>query len=905
MQCVACKTQVPETSKFCNSCGRAVGSGSEDLPTEFIDVPALPSTTGRAVPVVTSTYMLSSDSSVDDGRFLPGTLLAERYRISSLIGRGGMGEVYKATDLKLGQTVALKFLPEALSRETRALQRFYNEVRVARQISHHNVCRVYDIGEAEGMAYISMEFINGEDLGSLLKRIGRLPNDKAVQMARQLCAGLAAAHEKGVLHRDLKPANVMIDSEGSLHVMDFGLAGLAEQVAGDVRSGTPAYMAPEQLAGREVTLKSDLYSLGLVLYEMFTGKRPYNASSLDELQTLQQSGTPPRLSTLVSDIDPAVDRVILRCLSAEPKDRPAAALAVAHALPGGDPLAAALAAGETPSPELVASAAASSGLLPVWLAVTCLAMLPLAMLISAALSDRVSYVGASHIEHSPEYLAQTARDLLAQIGYTAKPMDEAEGFGMDFDFIQYHIQHSKPETRWMDVASLHPGPMYFWYRESPVNMQGTILGFSRGIGRGDPQPRISGEVSVEMDVQGRLTTLQAVPPQRDNSPQPQQAIVWDALFDWAGLDMGRFKLATPEWLPLAGWDTRTAWIGTRAEDPSVELRVEAAAWRDKPVYFDVIGPWSRPFRQQRMQPSVEQRVQRALAVSIFLVTLIAAAFFVRANLRAGRVDRRGAFRLGAYGFCTTFAALMLFGHHQNGLDELLFFVRVFANASFIGVVVWLLYMAVEPPVRKRWPQRMIAWNRVLAGNWQDPLVASHILAGLGAGGLAVIVVSVGTYVNMRFGDAPQVNYLGVLLGMRHALGGIAQCLVVAPAFAMLSFFLLFLLRLLLRAQWLTAVVYVILFSSFNAFGEGNVWVTVGTALLASILSTAVLLRFGLLANMTMVFTIYLSWEMGLTLDLGSWRGDSTLLAGALLLAVGVYSFKTALAHRKIFSDLQA
>ena len=257
--------------------------------------------------------MLSSDSSVDEGRFLPGTLVAERYRITSLIGRGGMGEVYRATDLKLGQPVALKFLPEALSKDERSLQRFYNEVRVARQISHHNVCRVYDIGEAEGLAYISMEFVNGEDLGSLLRRIGRLPTDKALQMARQLCAGVAAAHEKGVLHRDLKPANIMIDADGALRVMDFGLAGLAEQVAGDVRSGTPAYMAPEQLAGREVTLKSDLYSLGLVLYEMFTGKRPYNAASLDELQHLQEQ-SPESLTTHVSDIDPAVERVVFRCL---------------------------------------------------------------------------------------------------------------------------------------------------------------------------------------------------------------------------------------------------------------------------------------------------------------------------------------------------------------------------------------------------------------------------------------------------------------------------------------------------------------------------------------------------------------------------------------------------------------
>ena len=904
MHCVACKTEVPEPSRFCNSCGRAVASGPEELATEFIDAPPLPSTTAKAGRSLTSAYMLSSDSSVDEGRFLPGTLLAERYRITALIGRGGMGEVYRASDLKLGQTVALKFLPEALSKETRALQRFYNEVRVARQISHHNVCRVYDIGETEGMAYISMEFVNGEDLGSLLKRIGRLPTDKALQMARQLCAGLAAAHEKGVLHRDLKPANVMIDSEGALHVMDFGLAGLAEQVAGDVRSGTPAYMAPEQLSGKEVTLKSDLYSLGLVLYEMFTGKRPYNAASLDELQNLQQSTSPESLATLVSDIDPAVERVVFRCLSADPKERPASAMAVAHALPGGDPLAAALAAGETPSPELVAAAAATSGLLPVWLAVACLALLPVALLVSAALNERVSYVGASHIEHSPEYLAQSARDLLAQVGYTAKPVDQALGFGVDGDYIAYHVKHTKPEHRWTDVANLRPGPMFFWYRESPVNMQGTIFAFNRGIGPTDPQQRVSSEVTVQMDVHGRLTMLEAVPPQRDDSPQPQTAIVWDELFDWAGLDMGRFKPAAPQWLPLSGWDTRTSWTGTRVEDPETEIRVEAAAWRDRPVYFDVIGPWTRPFRQQKMEQPAEQKLQRAFGVGLFIVTLIAAAFFVRANLHAGRVDRRGAFRLGVYGFAVTFVALMLYGHHQNGLDELFFFVRVFANASFIGVVVWLLYMAVEPPVRKRWPQTMISWSRMLAGRWQDPLVASHVLAGLGAGGLLIVLNAAAKYVNMSFGDAPLVNYLGVMLGVRQALGGVAQGMVVAPAFAMVSFFTLFLFRLGFRRDWLAALLYVAGCSAFEALGTLNPWVTIGFALLGYSLLTGVLLRFGLLAHMVMQFTSVLGWEMPLTLDLGSWRGDLTLLAGGILIGLGIYSFRIALAHRRILGELE-
>src|SRR5580698_11045632 len=206
---------------------------------------------------------ISSISAADEGRFIAGTLLGGRYRIIGLLGRGGMGEVYRATDMMLGQSVALKFLPVEASSNPRLLERFHGEVRVARQVSHPNVCRVYDIGEIEGMPFISMEYVDGEDLASLLLRIGRLPSDKALETARKLCAGLAAAHERGVIHRDLKPQNIMINKRGEVVIMDFGLAAIAVQLSGaEVRNGTPAYMAPEQLRGAEVTAKSDIYALG-------------------------------------------------------------------------------------------------------------------------------------------------------------------------------------------------------------------------------------------------------------------------------------------------------------------------------------------------------------------------------------------------------------------------------------------------------------------------------------------------------------------------------------------------------------------------------------------------------------------------------------------------------------------
>ena len=255
MQCPVCRHDVPESSRFCLACGARVDSSG---------APTLTAAAGSP----------PSSDALDGAQFIPGTMLAGRYRIVGLLGRGGMGEVYRAEDLKLGQPVALKFLSKEVTDHADRLARFHQEVRLARQVSHPNVCRVHDIAETGGQHFLSMEYIDGEDLASLLRRIGRLPPDKALELSRQLCAGLAAAHDRKVLHRDLKPANVLIDGRGRAHLADFGLANLTDQRR-ETRevAGTPGYMAPEQQEGREVTTRTDVYALGLVLYEMFTGQR--------------------------------------------------------------------------------------------------------------------------------------------------------------------------------------------------------------------------------------------------------------------------------------------------------------------------------------------------------------------------------------------------------------------------------------------------------------------------------------------------------------------------------------------------------------------------------------------------------------------------------------------------------
>jgi hypothetical protein len=213
IRCPGCGSELADSVRYCSSCGHAISSMSQ-MPTGLA-TPSVERAAQRRTPSSAPVGRLVSSDAIDTAGFTPGAILAERYRIIGLLGRGGMGEVYRADDLKLGQTVALKFLPRALLQDSSRLERFYGEVRTARQVSHPNVCRVYDVGEIEGQPFLSMEFVDGEDLASLLRRIGRLPADKSLDIARELCAGLAAAHDRGVLHRDLKPANVMIDGRGA------------------------------------------------------------------------------------------------------------------------------------------------------------------------------------------------------------------------------------------------------------------------------------------------------------------------------------------------------------------------------------------------------------------------------------------------------------------------------------------------------------------------------------------------------------------------------------------------------------------------------------------------------------------------------------------------------------------
>jgi Protein kinase domain len=886
IQCLSCATEIPETSRFCPGCGKPVADSSETA--------VMPESPAAAV----GARVPSSET-----RLAPGTLLAGRYQIFGLLGRGGMGEVYRADDLTLDQPVALKFLPEKMAGDAAMLARFHAEVRIARQVSHPNVCRVYDIGEANGKPYLSMEYIDGEDLGSLLRRIGRLPPDKAIEFARHICAGLAAAHDKGVVHRDLKPGNIMIDGQGRAHIMDFGLAAVALELrGGQARQGTPAYMAPEQLAGTEVTARSDIYSLGLVLYEMFTGKRPFEAATLPEMIRLQQQSNPPSVTSVVKDVEPAVETVIQRCLAPDPRQRPASALAVAAALPGGDPLAAALAAGETPSPDMVASAGQATGLRP-GLAVLCLAATLACVAGILLLEPRTQMIGHVAMENSPDVLAQKGRDLARALGYTAKPSGTARGFMYDHDYVQYVERTDKSAHRWARLAAGQPPPIVFWYRESPRPLVPEAFGVGM-VTPSDPPPIVSNMVSVFLDPQGRLVEFDAMPPQVEGPAAGAPAPDWKRLFEAAGLDMARFTATAPQWTPLGSFDARAAWTGSYPSGAPGALRIEAAAWRGKPIYFQIIGPWTRPGRMRSFRRSAAERVAVTAGVSLVLLLMVMALLLAQRNARQGRADRRGAFRLAIFTGAVELLIWLFGGSHVAAVDELVLFLAGLDYALLLAASVWILYMAVEPFVRRRWPHSMITWNRLLAGHFRDPLVGRDLLAGVTLGMAALLLNVSHDWLSLRFGATPSTQVLlQSLLGVKSAiamwLAMIQNCIVEILAY----FLILFLLRMVFRRDWLAAAAFVLMFTGFALLG------TTGPLGLAALFAAAgmtllviVMLRFGLVALIGTIFAYVLLLLFPMTNDFSAWYAGTSLFALLSVAAVAAFAFHAALAGRPLLGD---
>ena len=829
-------------------------------------------------------------------------MLGGRYRIVGLLGRGGMGEVYRADDIKLGSPVALKFLPRRLADDPVRREQLFSEVRTARQVAHPNVCRVFDIGEADpdgGRHFLSMEYIDGEDLASLLLRIGRLPPDKALDIARQICAGLAAAHERGVLHRDLKPANIMLDGRGRVRITDFGLAVAASAARADDISGTPLYMSPQQLAGKSASVSSDIYALGLVLYELYTGKRAFSASSLAELIARKESEVPPAPSELIRDIDPAVDRAILRAIARDPASRPASVAKLAAALPGGSALEAVLRAGETPSPDMVAASGTNEGLeAPVaWVLLSIIAISAVA---AAALGSTGLLWRNNVPERSPEVLAGNARQMLAAFGYGARPADWASGLEVDLDQLR-HVQTQYP-TGW---RSLKPEPRFvrFWYRESPQPLEAWRFPYQYGnvsrITPIDPPLDTAGMALVRLDPSGRLTQLLVVPSSA-TAGTPVLQPDWTAFLTQAGFDSSAWQASQPERNPPVFSDARAAWTGSWPASPDLPVRLEAASLGGKPVYFEAIYPWTPLPRQPAMLLTATERAGVLILFAVIGATLVASAVFAQRNLRAGRGDRRGAFRLSMFVFVTMLVSWLFGESHVATLWEVALVVMALSWASLAAAFCWFAYLAVEPFLRRHWPAVLVTWARLVAGDLRDPLVGRDVLIGCAAGTVLAIVGILGFIVPERLGMRSDLVFADVY-GVVYRVQGVLPLLVWRAAQAVLAglgaVFLLLWLRIALRSQRAAVVTFVAANAVIAGVVAPSFWIPFVTTLIHVGVFVWLIVRLGLLAAVLQFYVWGLFIFFPLTADLSAWYAGAGVSAALVLATLTLYSFRTALGGR--------
>lgn len=833
--------------------------------------------------------------------YAPGTSILDRYRIVAKLGHGGMGEIYRADDVVLGEPVALKFLREGSAASKEML---LNELKLARQIAHPNVCRLYDVGEIDGRFFLSMEYIDGEDLASLLQRIGRLPSDRTLVLARQLFSGLAAAHAKGVVHCDVKPANIMVDGRGNARLTDFGIAHLEDvsDESGLLGPGTPAYMAPERLLGQRASVRGDLYSLGLVLYEMCTGVHPFGHLSRHRLIEAQLKSDPPPPSTLV-DIDPALERLIQQCLEKEPQDRPASALTVAAALSNSDPLELALAIGETPPPELVAQSRAADVLTP-WQATFWGGAILVILALVLITADAARQWDEAELHFPPEVMAQKARELLENLGWKNSPSSSGqEAFG----YLQNPSAPAAPQ------GSSAPGTssLLFWFRQSQrpiVPMEiGQLLDSVRVGPYDPPNGRFAGDTLILLHPTGWLDHFELRPYRSADETLPR-ATDFRPLLTAAGLTLDDFTAdEQAAFLPPFFVDQLATLKGESRQLPTLPLTLRVASFQGKPVYFRMTAEALSPPAENPPPHSffADFRVFEdfnAWYDLLYILAALTAIPLARFNLRRGRGDRRGAWRLASFVFLTKVAIFFFDGFFVLDLRTQWALVNLQVGQALLDAgLAWVFYLALEPYVRRIWPHTLITWTRLLAGRFEDRLLARHVLIGLGFGVFWALCLQLDALAPGWLGQETAVTNANAnatainnALSTGVVLATFATHLQSAIYNSVFSLLLLVVMRFLWRRAWAATLTYVLAATLLYSHGGATFFPSLLlVGLIPAVGEAFLLVRFGLVSLAAATFTTTVLNAFPLTLDRQFWFATSGHAAVVLILAMAALALRRA------------
>jgi serine/threonine-protein kinase len=410
---------------------------------------------------------------------------------------------------------------------------------------------------------------------------------------------------------------------------------------------------------------------------------------------------------------------------------------------------------------------------------------------------------------------------------------------------------------------------------------------------------------MDLDPKGRLIEFLAVPPQTDKGAQPAAPFDWAVLFEAAGLNQADFSPVTSEWIPPVNSDTRVAWEGKLPNQTQLKIRLEAASFAGKPVFFKIVGPWNSYglLGQARSDSLLGKIIEFALVAGV--VAFFAIGILLgRRNLRDGSADRKGGARLALYMFLALMASWVFRAHHYGFNDELGLLQNGIQFALFPAIFIWLFYLALEPYVRRWWPHRMVSWTRLLAGDLRDPLIGRDILAGAAFGVVIVIVIRLWTLTPGWLGRprAPSAGRVYTLLSVREMVGEFFFTGVTLMVFlGVACLFGLLLLHIIFRRKdWLAIGVAWLLLTFVSAIGGGSFLLSVGYAAIFSALLIAVATRFGLLAVTTTLFFVSFFGASPMTTDFSAWYAASTIFALVVTVALVGYAFYIALAGQKVF-----
>ncbi len=578
-------------------------------------------------------------------------------------------------------------------------------------------------------------------------------------------------------------------------------------------------------------------------------------------------------------------------------------------LPGGDPLAAALAAGQTPSPEMVAASGTTGALRPK-IAFAILAGIVLVLALGTGLADYMSLHNRLPFQNPPDVLTARAREVAQQLGYTNAPNDWAIGFARDDGFIGYLRKQVKTFPDWEAVVKQPPNFVNFWYRASPRALHSEAIASIGQVTPQDPPQTVPGMTLVSLGLDGRLRHFEAVPP-RTTDPDARAAPVdWAKVFALAKLDITQFHSVSPEWTSLAATDQRAAWIGdypVHYKQPiQIPIRVEGAAFQGKAVYFQVLGPWDAPVKTGNATPLPwQQKALNMAVISVIVILMIGACILAWHHWKTGRGDRAGAVRVGFYIAILNIIAVELRAHHGDIDNELAQFPFLMGSTLFVFALFWVFYLALEPWVRRYWPQVLVTWTRVLRGDWKNPQVGRDALIGVGLGVLFITYIALMQLFVLRTGQyGPDGYYLGNLLGTRQVLGLFSSYL--GGAISTITGLLLLglFLRGLLRKEWLVAIAFVCILAIFQTRNQTNLpfWQLFAVNAGNFVIVALAIMRLGMFGAIVMIFVTNVLGDGLMTTDFSAWYGTSSWIALVVVMVVALWGYRVAIAGKPLLAE---